>query len=95
MRFSAIVLTSLATMAFATPAPSYNAPVCARDVAETDLIAQSIQFAVESADCTIFSCAKVIATGACILKSIPDLKKTLACVKGKKEKTRYKVNSAR
>jgi hypothetical protein len=94
MRFSAIILTSLATMAFATPAPAPNAPVCARDVAETDLIAQSIQFAVESADCSIISCVKVIAAGACILKSIPDLKKTLDCVKGKKDKVSYDVNSA-
>jgi hypothetical protein len=95
MLFSTILLTSLATMACAIPAPAPNAPVCARDVAETDLIAQSIQFAVDSADCSFFGCISVIGAAVCIKKSLPDVVKTLACVKGKKEKVSFNMSSAK
>jgi hypothetical protein len=102
MRFSPISLTFLVTIALASPAPaaapapiavSYaapvpNAPMCARNVAETDIIANTIVFGVESAKCKILQCAKIVATASCILDTLPDLTLTLACVSGNAQKVR-------
>jgi hypothetical protein len=100
MRFSPIYLTLLVTTALASPAPAAapapiavpvpapapNALMCARDVAETDFIADAIVFGVESATCKLLECAKVVATAACIVGALPDLTATLACVSGNAEK---------
>lgn len=90
MRFSAVLFASLAAMAMASsaPNPASNAGICARNTAETDLIAESIIFGVESAKCKILKCAKIVATGACILSSLPDVTTTLACVGGNAEEVR-------
>jgi hypothetical protein len=100
MRFSPIYLTFSVTAALASPAPAavpapiadpdpvsaLNAPMSARNVVETDLIADAIVFGVESAKCKLLQCAKVIATAACILGALPDVTATLACVSGNAEK---------
>jgi hypothetical protein len=76
----------LASLTIASPAPApAPAAVSARNVAETDLIAETIVFSVESAKCKLLKCATVIATGACILSALPDLESTLACVGGNAE----------
>ena len=93
MRFSPIYLTLLVTSVLASPAPAPvaepvpapNTQMSVRNVAETDLIAETIIFGVESAKCKILKCAKVIATGACIIGALPDLDSTLACVSGNSE----------
>jgi hypothetical protein len=91
MRFSPMYMAFLVSATFASPAPApiaapvaapIPAPMCARNVAETDLIAETIIFSVESAKCKILKCATIIATGACILGALPDLEATLACVSG-------------
>ncbi|KAH7408823.1 hypothetical protein DE146DRAFT_752930 [Phaeosphaeria sp. MPI-PUGE-AT-0046c] len=89
MHFTPIFLPLLVSLAQGTPAPivpPFPAPICARNVADTDLIAESIVYSVESAKCKILKCAAVIATAACILGAIPDIDTTLACVKGKADK---------
>jgi hypothetical protein len=95
MRFSAIHLTAVISLTQASPAPvavPIAAPVpalmCARSVAETDLIAETIIYGVESAKCKILKCASVIATVACITGALPDIDSTLACVSGKADKVR-------
>jgi hypothetical protein len=94
MRFSLIYLTMLVTAALASPAPAPmavagpvpapNAAMCARNVAETDLIADAIVFGVESAKCRILHlpCARVVASIFCIAGALPDVTATLACVGG-------------
>jgi hypothetical protein len=102
MRFSPIYMTFLVAVALASPAPmsvSYaapapNAPICARSVVETDIIADAIVFGVESAKCKILQCAKVVATASCILDALPDLTSTLACVSGSAEKVSRRSGAA-
>lgn len=93
MRFSVIHLTALISLTQASPAPvpvpiaaPVPAPMCARNVAETDLIAETIIYNVESAKCKILKCAAVISTVACITGALPDIDSTLACVSGKPDK---------
>lgn len=93
MQFSVIYLTFLASLTQATPAPvalpiaaPVPAPMCARNVAETDLIAETIIYSVESAKCNLIKCATVVATGACILSALPDIESTLACISNKADK---------
>jgi hypothetical protein len=82
MRFTIPLLAIVAATVLANPAPTPNASIHTRDNAEVDLIADFIIFGVESAKCRIFKCAKLVATGACILTSLPDITQTLAYVKG-------------
>jgi hypothetical protein len=108
MRFSPIYMTFLVTVALASPAPAAapapiavscaapapNAPICARNVIESDIIADAIVFGVESAKCKILQCAKVVVTASCILDALPDLTSTLACVSGNVEKVSRRSGTA-
>ncbi|KAF1917551.1 hypothetical protein BDU57DRAFT_546802 [Ampelomyces quisqualis] len=86
MRCSPIYMNLLVTSVLASPAlvavpdSAHNEAMSARNIAETDLIAETIIFGVESAKCKILKCAKIIATGACIIGALPDIDSTLACV---------------
>lgn len=91
MRCSPIYMNLLVTSVLASPAlvavpdSAHNEAMSARNIAETDLIAETIIFGVESAKCKILKCAKIIATGACIIGALPDIDSTLACVSGNSE----------
>jgi hypothetical protein len=89
MRFTIPLLAIMAAAVLANPTTAPNSDIYARDTAEVDLIADSIVFGVESAKCKILKCARVVATGASILTSLPDVTKTLACVKGNSEQVSF------
>lgn len=98
MRFTSIHMSVLlgltgaspapVAMPIAAPVPAPKAAMCARNVAETSLIADTIIYGVESVKCKILKCAAVIATVVCIRGALPDVDSTLACVSGKADKVR-------
>jgi hypothetical protein len=79
MHYSTALLALLATTSLASPA--HKAPSHSRDVSKTSLKAEAIIFAVESTKCKWFRCLDIIDTADCIIDSLPDVKKTLACVR--------------
>lgn len=94
MRFSTIILSSLAALASATPNQ-----LIARN---NDQVAAAIQFAALADGCSLIKCAEVIANVACIAAAIalePETGGTstaavIACVKEGLGEVRIKVTAS-
>jgi hypothetical protein len=81
MRFFALPIAFLVSLAFASPAPvpAADALIHARDSADTSLIAELM---TPSDSCNPYQCITVINAYACVLNSVTDLAKMLACFGG-------------